>query len=89
MTKQSKKQLKKKRMSWSDMSSGQRAGVVVTGVIQMVLAITAWRDLASRSAERVNGPKGLWAAIIAVNWIGPIAYFIKGRREDTPPLPSE
>jgi hypothetical protein len=79
MTKQSKK--KSKKMTWSEMSSGQKAGVLVTGIVQMALATTAWRDLAKRPAERINGPKGLWAAIIAVNWVGPIAYFIKGRRE--------
>jgi hypothetical protein len=81
MTKQSKKKLsQKKKLNWSEMSAGQKAGVVVMGAVQFALAATAWRDLATRSAERINGPKGMWAAIIAVNWVGPIAYFIKGRR---------
>jgi hypothetical protein len=70
----------KKRLTWDRMSASQKAGVIGTGLVQLGLATTAWRDLASRPAERINGPKGLWAAIIAVNWIGPIAYFIKGRR---------
>ena len=61
----------------------------MTGAVQLVLAITAWRDLASRAADQINGPKGLWAAIIAVNWIGPIAYFIKGRRDGAGPLASD
>lgn len=84
MTKKTKKQLAKKKMRWEDMSTGQKVGVLVTGAVQLVLAVTAWRDLASRTAEQINGPKGLWAAIIAINWIGPIAYFIKGRRPDVP-----
>ena len=89
MTKQSKKQLTKKKMRWENMSTGQKVGVLVTGTVQMILAVIAWRDLAARTAEQVNGPKGLWAAIIAVNWIGPIAYFIKGRREGAGPLASD
>ncbi|RIK00885.1 MAG: hypothetical protein DCC47_22275, partial [Acidobacteria bacterium] len=40
---------------------------------------TAWTDLARRPADRVAGSKAKWAAIIAVNWIGPITYFRRGR----------
>jgi len=49
-------------------------------MIQLALAVAAWVDLARRPADQVNGRKGLWAAVIAVNWVGPIAYFVKGRR---------
>ena len=86
MAKQSKKlQLKKKELkknkkpTWNEMSAGRKVMVVVVGMVQMALAATAWRDLAKRPASEVNGKKGVWAAIIAVNWVGPIAYFIKGR----------
>jgi hypothetical protein len=75
------KKSKKKQLTWKNMDSGQKTAVLVTGTIQMILAATAWRDLAKRSAPQINGPKGLWAVIIAVNWIGPIAYFIGGRRK--------
>jgi len=80
MSKRSKKELAQKRMAWNDMSSGRRAGVIVMGAVQLLLAVTAWRDLASRDDDQVNGSKGVWAAIIAINWVGPIAYFLKGRR---------
>ena len=70
-----------KHMKWSEMSAGQKAVVLVVGTVQLALAAAAWRDLATRPAEQVNGPKGLWTVIIAVNWIGPIAYFLRGRRE--------
>ena len=75
---------KNKKMTWNEMSPARKAGVIVMGTIQMALAAVAWRDLATRPAEKINGKKGVWAAIIAVNWIGPIAYFIKGRRDDIP-----
>lgn len=80
MAKQSKKLQLKKKPTWNEMSAGRKLLVVVMGVAQTALAATAWRDLAKRPASQVNGKKGVWAAIIAVNWIGPIAYFVKGRR---------
>ena len=49
-------------------------------LIGSIQDMTAWVDLARRPAKQVNGPKGMWAAIIAVSWVGPVAYFVKGRR---------
>lgn len=96
MTKQTKKskaratsrKSKKNQLTWSEMSAGRKAAVLVTGAVQMVLAATAWRDLAKRPAGQVRGPKGLWAAIIAVNWVGPIAYFIRGRQDGSETRPA-
>ena len=66
---------------WSDMSGVQRFGVAAGGIVQLVLAGLAWSDLAHRPAKKVNGPKGVWAAVIAINYAGPIAYFIGGRKD--------
>ena len=66
---------------WSDLDTKQRVGMVVSGAIQLVLAITAWRDLAKRKPKKVNGPKGVWAAVIGINFVGPISYFIFGRKD--------
>ena len=71
---------KKRKKQWKDMSTGQRAGAMVLGAVQVTLAISAWVDLARRPAEQVRGGKGKWALIIAINYIGPIAYFVRGRR---------
>ena len=65
---------------WRDLSRGQQIAVLVGAAVQITLAVTAWRDLAKRPAATVNGPKRLWAAIIGINYAGPIAYFIVGRR---------
>lgn len=67
---------------WSDLTSGQQKATIVAGVVQLSLATAAWVDLARRPAEQVNGSKGKWAAIIAINWIGPIAYFTRGRKTE-------
>jgi len=33
----------------------------------------------TRPAERVTGRKAVWALVIGINFVGPIAYFIRGR----------
>ena len=50
-------------------------------IIQLVLIVVALIDLIRR--EHTRGPKWLWAIIILfVNFIGPIVYFIVGRKEE-------
>lgn len=50
-------------------------------VVQLGLLIFALVDLLKR--EKTNGPKWLWVIIIVfVNMIGPIVYFIVGRRDE-------
>ena len=72
-----------KKKKWAEMSTLQRVFVVLGGVVQIALAAAAWTDLAKRSADQVNGPKGRWAGIIGINFVGPIAYFAIGRRNTT------
>ena len=66
---------------WSDLNSGQKTAVLVAGSVQLSLALTAWVDLARRDPVELDGSKAKWAAIIAINWIGPIAYFSRGRSQ--------
>jgi hypothetical protein len=50
-------------------------------LIEVGLLITALLDLRKRSAT--NGPRWLWAVIIIfVNIIGPIIYFVAGRKDE-------
>ncbi len=49
-------------------------------IIQLLLMITALISLAK--SEAANGPKWMWALIIIfINIIGPIIYFIFGKRD--------
>ena len=77
------------RKQWSDLTPGQQRMAIVTGVIQASLAVAAWVDLARRDASEVNGSKAKWAAVIAINWIGPLTYFARGRRRPEAPLLTE
>ncbi|WP_107950672.1 PLDc N-terminal domain-containing protein [Lysinibacillus parviboronicapiens] len=49
-------------------------------LVQIILMIVALIDL--RKIHETNGPKILWVFIILfVNLLGPIAYFIVGRKQ--------
>ncbi|HET9139808.1 PLD nuclease N-terminal domain-containing protein [Actinophytocola sp.] len=75
------------RRHWKDLTPTQRAAFVSASAVQIGLAAAAWTDLARRPQERVNGRKPLWAAAIAVNFVGPIAYLLWGRAKTKAPTP--
>ncbi|QDB79996.1 PLDc_N domain-containing protein [Georgenia sp. 311] len=75
------KQKQKQKKQWKDMSGPQRGVAIAMGSVQLALAVSAWADLATRPKAEVNGKKGIWALVIAVNWVGPVAYFVKGRKK--------
>jgi uncharacterized membrane protein YhaH (DUF805 family) len=50
-------------------------------LIQLALMITALVDLIRRAQTR--GPKWAWALVIVlINFIGPIIYFVAGRKDE-------
>lgn len=51
-------------------------------MVQLGLLITALLDIYRRPAEEIRGRKLLWALISFVNFVGPIAYFLVGRRRN-------
>jgi hypothetical protein len=68
------------RKPWGDMTTTQQAGLVLMGVIQIALLAAALIDIRRRSADELNGSKRLWTLAAFVNFIGPLAYFIFGRK---------
>ena len=60
------------------------AGLVAIGVgivVQLGLQVSALVDVVKRPADRLTLPKWAWAAIIVLGEIlGPIIYFVAGRR---------
>ena len=73
--------------SWNEMSRRDRSTVLVLAAVQLALAAAAWVDLARRGRDQVLGSKRTWALVICVNFIGPLTYFVFGRRR-TPLSPS-
>jgi Phospholipase_D-nuclease N-terminal len=50
-------------------------------IIQIVLLVFALVDLSKQKATR--GPKWVWAVVIIfINILGPILYFVLGRKEE-------
>ena len=50
-------------------------------IIQVVLLIVALLDLVKQ--EHTRGPKWMWAVIIIfINFIGPVVYFVIGRKDE-------
>jgi hypothetical protein len=66
---------------WKDLTRGQKIAVGVVGAVQVTLTAAAYRDLLRRPAEQVNGTKLAWGLALLVNWVGPIAYFLDGRKD--------
>jgi hypothetical protein len=74
-----------RRRSWKDLDRDQRRAVMVLGTVQVTLMAAALADLARRPAAAVRGRRGAWAAACFVNFAGPIAYFLFGRRHPAVP----
>jgi hypothetical protein len=68
------------RRRWRELSPREQTAVLTLASVQLSLAATAWADLARRPAVDVNGSKLRWALLIAINFVGPVAYFKWGRR---------
>lgn len=64
---------------WRELEPRERRSIILAGFVQAGLASAAWYDLSHRPQDQVNGPKLLWALVIAVNFVGPVAYFRFGR----------
>ncbi|MDG3011918.1 hypothetical protein G4X40_17390 [Rhodococcus sp. D2-41] len=67
---------------WSELGPRTRQVVIALGVVEMVLLLAAQIDISRRTAEEVRGSKRMWRALSFVNIIGPVAYFVRGRRRD-------
>jgi hypothetical protein len=65
---------------WRDLTTTQKAGMVLLSAVQITLLVAALTDLRRRSADEINGSKQLWTALAFVNVIVPMAYFVFGRK---------
>jgi Phospholipase_D-nuclease N-terminal len=72
--------LKSAAERWAGLSERQRALLVGAAAAELSLKVAALVDIARRPADRIRGPKVLWRAAMAVNLIGPLSYFLFGRR---------
>ena len=66
---------------WSDLSAGTRNAIKVLAVSEFALKILMLIDIKRRPASQIRGPKAAWRLAAAVNTIGPVSYFLFGRRK--------
>jgi len=57
--------------------------LAVVAVVHITAMTLTWRDLRSRAAGQVRGPKKLWQVASALNTSGSAAYWLFGRRRRT------
>jgi hypothetical protein len=65
---------------WAELSDRQRALLLAAAAAELSLKIAALTDIKRRPADQIRGPKALWRAAMAVNLLGPVAYFTIGRK---------
>jgi len=68
------------RKTWSDMGKKQQLSVIVGGAVQVALLVAALVDIKRRPAELIRGRKALWVGLSFINYVGPLAYFVLGRK---------
>ena len=73
------------RKRWSELGGHQQATIVAAAVVQEALAVATLRDLRRRPSAQIRGSKRLWVAAAFVNFVGPLTYFIVGRRRRSIP----
>ena len=69
-----------RQKKWSDLSRGQQVSTVLGSIVQIGLLAAALWDIHHRSADQVKGSKAAWTAASFINFAGPIAYFLFGRK---------
>ncbi|CAA9266530.1 MAG: hypothetical protein AVDCRST_MAG83-3003 [uncultured Arthrobacter sp.] len=74
-----------RRKSWKDLNRDQRRAVMAVGTLQATLMAAALTDLARRPPAAVRGSRAAWAVACFLNFAGPIAYFLFGRRHPAAP----
>ncbi|MBO0816801.1 MAG: hypothetical protein J2P30_16880 [Actinobacteria bacterium] len=54
--------------------------LAIVAVVHVTIMALTWRDLRSRPAGQIRGPKQLWRVASALNTSGSAAYWLFGRR---------
>jgi hypothetical protein len=68
------------KKKWNDLSHLQKRAIVVGGTVQIGLLLAALMDIYRRPTEQIRGDKRLWTLAVFVNFVGPISYFLFGRK---------
>ena len=70
----------RRKKQWSDFSPRQQRAIILGAIAELIMTTIALRDLKRRPADQVRGWKFAWVLGFSVQPLGPILYFLVGRR---------
>ncbi len=65
---------------WSDLTAVEKRIIILSSVVQVSLLAAALNDILRRPASQIKGKKWVWLLVSFINFIGPISYFLFGRK---------
>ncbi|NJP04352.1 MAG: PLDc_N domain-containing protein [Chloroflexaceae bacterium] len=71
------------RKRWEELSTKQKGFILLLGVVQVTLLLAALADLRKRPSSQIKGSKRLWNLVVFINFVGPLAYFLFGRKKSS------
>lgn len=69
------------KKSWSELTRNQKVGIILLSIVQLGLLIAALRDIKERDESDIKGSKKMWMTLSFIDIIGPLAYFLFGRKK--------
>ena len=72
------------RKTWKDLSVARKRMIILGGMLQLSLLIAAQIDIQRRPSAAIRGSKAVWRAAVFVNGVGPLLYFLVGRKRSEP-----
>ncbi len=66
--------------SWADLSTRSKRLIALGSGVQLALLIGALVDISRRPRAGLHGPRAMWIGISFINFVGPITYFVAGRK---------
>ncbi len=77
------------RKRWQDLSLAQKTGNILMAGVELVLTSVALWDIAHRPVGEINGKKRMWVMTSFIQPIGPIIYFLFGRKMGKEPASAD
>jgi hypothetical protein len=70
------------KTQWRDWTPAHKARVVTQGIVNLALMGWALWDLRHRTEDEIKGSKRTWTLLAFVLPVGPVAYFLFGRKRE-------
>lgn len=68
------------KTTWKELSAGKRTFIVLLIIVQLALTGAAHADIATSRESELTASKRTWRMISLIDFVGPVAYFLAGRR---------